>query len=319
MKKHTKWYTSLLKSVQLQLFISFISLPFLIGWGLPISLVMPISTLMFSPFLTCFLLISSLIFFLELFYLPNTLFIWCLEHITTIWLACLNLEQRAWLIGFQKPPMIILLCIPFVALALVHSKKIITMTTRTSLLALLLITTCAALKIFPYTRHNAITKITCNKGHITLTNYQNIVTMFDPGYMSSRPNYESFISYTLMPEIIQKTGAMQIDHLVIGKLNKRILDAVQFLATKMVIKNVYIPAWQGKIPPFAWRSYVALKKTMLADNGKLHSISYKKQLKHDTDYIISIEPSNEKSISYYDATYKPLCINGTIDAQTFSL
>src|SRR5579862_5320607 len=207
MKRHTKWYTSLLKSVQLQLFISFISLPFLIGWGLPISLVMPISTLMFSPFLTCFLLVSSLIFFLELFYVPNTLFIWCLEQITTTWLACLNLEQRAWLIGFQKPPIIILLCIPLVALTLMHSKKIITMTTRTSLLALLLVTTCGALKLFPYAHHNDITTIACNKGHITLTNYADIVTMFDPGYMSSRPNYESFISYTLVPEIIQKTGS----------------------------------------------------------------------------------------------------------------
>jgi hypothetical protein len=319
MKKHTQWYTSLLKSVQLQLFISFISLPFLIGWGLPISLVMPISTLMFSPFLTCFLLVSSLIFFLELFYIPNALFIWCLEQITTIWLACLNLEQRAWLIGFQKPSIIVLLCIPFIALALVHSKKIITMKTRTGLLALLLITTCAALKLFPYAQHNHIIHIACNKGDITLAHHTNIVTMIDPGYMSSRPNYESFILYTLVPEIVQKTGTMQIDHLVIGKLNKRMLDAVQFLATKMVIKNVYIPAWNGKIPSFAWRSYVALKKTMLAENGKLHSISYKKQLKHGTDYTIFIEPSQTKNICYYDATYKPLCINGTINTQTFSL
>jgi hypothetical protein len=319
MKKHTKWYQSLLKSVQLQLFISFISLPFLISWGLPISLVMPISTLIFTPFLTCFLLVSSLIFFLELLYIPNAPFIWCLEQITTIWLACLNMEQRAWLLGFQKPPIIILCCIPLIALILMHSKKIITMTTRTGLLALLLITTCAALKLFPYAQHNAITKITCNKGHITLTNHKNIVTMIDPGYMASRPNYESFISYTLVPEIIQKTGSMQIDHLIIGKLNKRILDAVQFLATKMVIKNVYIPAWQGKIPPFAWRSYVALKKTMLADNGKLNSISYKKQLKHDADCTLFIEPSNTKDICYYDATYKPLSINGTINNETFSL
>src|SRR5438445_4320197 len=109
MKTPTKWYQSLLKSVQLQLFISFISLPFLIGWGLPISLLTPFSTLIFGPFLTCFLLISSLIFFLELLYLPNALFIWLLELVTSIWLACLNLEQRAWLIGFTKPPIIVLI------------------------------------------------------------------------------------------------------------------------------------------------------------------------------------------------------------------
>src|SRR5258708_38016064 len=103
MEKYIRWRKSFLKSIQLQLFISFISLPFLIGWGLPISLLTPISTLIFGPFLTCFLLISSLIFFLELFYVPNSIFIWLLENITHIWLMCLNLEQRTWLIGFTKP------------------------------------------------------------------------------------------------------------------------------------------------------------------------------------------------------------------------
>lgn len=319
MKKPTQWHQSLLKSIQLQLFISFISLPFLIGWGLPISLVTPVSTLIFGPFLTCFLLISSLIFFLELFYIPNSPFIWCLEQITTIWLTCLNLEQRAWLIGFQKPPIIILLCIPFIALAVMHSKKIITITTRTGLLALLLITTCAALKLFPYTEHNIITTIPCNKGQITLIN-NNTLTVIDPAFIASRPNYESFISYTLVPEIIQKTGAMQIDHLIVCKLNKRILDAIQFLATKMLIKNLYIPAWKGRIPPCAWRSYVSLKKTIAAHKGNIKSISYKKQIDHnDSSCRLFIEPSNAKDICYYDATYKPLCIKGIVNHQTFSL
>lgn len=319
MKKYTRLLQSLLKSIQLQLFISFISLPFLISWGLPISLVMPISTLIFGPFLTCFLLISSLIFFLELLYLPNALFIWCLEHITTIWLACLNLEQRAWLIGFQKPPIIILLCIPIIALVAVHSQKIINIITRTGLLALLLITTCAALKLFPYTHTNKIATISCNKGNITLISSKNTITIIDPGFIASRPNYESFIAFTLVPEIIQKTGSTQIDHLIIYKLNKRILDAIQFLATKMLIKNIYIPAWKGKIPPFAWRSYVALKKTMLACNGKLNSISYKKQLKDHADCALSIAASDSKDICYYDATYKSLSVNGIINGKTFSL
>jgi hypothetical protein len=319
MKKIIQWYQSLLKSIQLQLFISFISLPFLISWGLPISVLTPISTLIFGPFLTCFLLISSLIFFLELLYLPNTLLIWCLEQITTIWLSCLNFEQRTWLIGFQKPPTVVLLIIPCIALAIMHSKKIIHMTTRTGLLGLLLISTCAALKIFPYPKNKAITTISCNKGHITLIK-NNSLTIIDPAFIAYRPNYESFISYTLVPEIIQKTGSMQIDHLIICKFNKRILDAIEFLATKMIIKNLYIPVWKGKIPPFAWRSYVRLKKTIHANNGTIRSISYRKKLDNNNPSCeIFIEPSSTKNICYYDATYKPLCIKGIINHETFSL
>ena len=320
MKKHTQLRQSLLKSMQLQLFISFVSLPFLIGWGLPISLLTPISTLIFGPFLTCFLLVSSLIFFLELLYLPNTLLIWCLEIITNIWIACLNLEQRAWLIGFTKPPIIVLVLIPFIALIAVHSKKITTIPRRTGLLAVLLVGTCAALKFFPYCHNNnSVTTIACNKGEITLINSDRTLIMIDPAFIASRPCYESFISYTLLPEIIQKTGRMDIDHLVVFKFNKRILDALQFFATKFTIKNLYIPAWKGRIPSFAWRSYAHLKKTILANNGKIISLSYRKQLYNDQNCTLFIEPTTTKEVQYYDATYLPLCIKGSLNNQPFTL
>lgn len=318
MKKYTQLKQSLLKSIYLQLFISFISLPFLIAWGLPISLLTPISTLIFGPFLTCFLLISSFIFFLELLYLPNGIFIWCLEQITTIWLACLNLEQKAWLIGFIKPPMIILLLLPLIALAVIHNKKITALPMRTLLLALFLVTTCAALKLFPYSP-NITTTIPCNNGAVSLINFGNSFVVIDPGFIAARPSYESFISYTLVPEIIQKTGCLHIDHLVMGKFNKRILDALQFLATKITIKNLYVPAWKGKIPLFAWRSYAHLKKTITANNGKILSISYKKQLCNDQMCTLFIEPTGIKDVQYYDATYQPLCIQGTINNQKFIL
>jgi len=320
MKKHTQWHQSLLKNLQLQLFISFISLPFLIGWGLPISLLTPISTLIFGPFLTCFLLLSSLIFFLELLYLPNATLIWCLEKVTAIWLACLNLEQRSWLIGFAKPPMFILASIPLIALAAVHSKKITSVSLRTTLLATLLFAICSALKFFPSMQNNNnITMIPCNQGTITIITHNNTVTVVDPAFIASRPSYESFISYTLIPEIIQKTGSMHIDHLVIFKFNKRILDALQFLATKMVIKNVYIPAWKNKIPLFAWRSYVSLKKTIITNGGKIISLSYTKKIFNDQICTLFVEPIGTKEVKYYDATYQPLCIKGMIDNKTFSL
>src|SRR5579863_6125151 len=130
MKRTTRWRLIFLKSIQLQLFISTISLPFLIGWGLPISALTPFSTLIFSPFLTVFLLVSSLIFFLELLYLPHYPFIWCLETITNIWLFFLNYEQRVWLIAFKKPSLIFLAAIPLLALLVIHNKKCKTITTR---------------------------------------------------------------------------------------------------------------------------------------------------------------------------------------------
>jgi hypothetical protein len=314
MEKKTQWRQSLLKSIQLQLFISFISLPFLIGWGLPISLLTPVSTLIFGPFLTCFLLISSLIFFLELLYLPNTLCIWLLELVTSAWLACLNLEQRAWLIGFTKPPILILVLIPFIALTAIHSKKITSIPIRVCLLTFLLVGTCLGLKLFPYNQ-TPIDTIICNRGNITLIHHTNTLIMIDPAFIASKPSYKSHISYTLIPEIIQKTGLMSIDHLIVFKFNKRLLDALQFLATKITIKNIYMPAWKGRIPPFAWYSYAQLKKTLAAYDGKIVSISWEKKICLDANSTLFIAPDGTKEVTYYDATYQPLCIKGTINNQ----
>ncbi len=318
MSTYKRWQQSLLSNIQLQLFISFISLPFLIGWGLPISLLTPVSTLIFGPFLSCFLLVSSLIFFCELLYLPNATFIWCLEKITSIWLACLGLEQRSWLIGFPKPSVIILLFIPALALAIIHSKRITSMTHRIGYLALFLVLTCGALKLFPY-RGVTIEKIPCNKGEVTLINHHNTIILIDPGHIASRTSYESLISYSLLPEIVQRTGTLHIDHLIICKFNKRILDAVQFLATKINIVNLYIPAWQGKIPSFAWRSYARLKKTILENKGKIMSLSYKKKIFFNKDSVLSIEPVATNDISYYDATYKQLSVNAIVNDQDIML
>jgi hypothetical protein len=122
-----------------------------------------------------------------------------------------------------------------------------------------------------------------------------------------------------LPEIIQKTGRMSIDHLIVFKFNQRIFDALQFLATKITIKNMYIPSWKGRIPRFAWNAYVQLKKTLTAYGGKITSLSWRKKIYLDATCALFIEPADTKEISYYDATYQQLCVKGTINNQTITL
>lgn len=306
---------SLLNSIQLQLFISFISLPFLIGWGLPISLMSPISTLLFGPFLTIFLLISSLLFFLELFYLPNGALLWLLEKTTAIWVSCLQLEHRTWLMSFCKPTPIILFSLPLIALAIIHSKKIDYTFRRIMMLFLFLVLTCVALKFFPY-RYNTYEKIFCNKGEITLINHHKILCVIDPGYLAKRPSYESFIAYTLIPEIIQKTGKLEIDHLIVSKCNQRILQALIFLTTKITIKNIYLPYWNGKVSDFTWRSYARLKKIVTENNGKIHALSYRKKIYLDDTSFLFIEPFDGKKTTYQEASYYPLSVTSVINNET---
>ena len=115
---------SIIDILQLQLFLTLTAFPILLAWGLPLSWMSLISTPLFSPLFTLFLLLSSLIFFTELLFLPNALFIYGLEKVAQFWLWILHFENGSWLIGFTKPSFLLLLLCPLSTLFIMHHKKI---------------------------------------------------------------------------------------------------------------------------------------------------------------------------------------------------
>src|SRR5581483_8866671 len=100
-----------------------------------------------------FLLISSLIFFSEFLHIPNTWFMWLLEHITSFWNTCLSYHQSWWLIGFSKPSLSWLIAIVLVTLAILHAKQITTAQQRIVILTVFLLCACCLLKFFPHHQH----------------------------------------------------------------------------------------------------------------------------------------------------------------------
>jgi len=96
----------------------------------------------------------------------------------------------------------------------------------------------------------------------------------------------------LLPEIIQKTGHMTIDHLIVFKLNSRILDALQFLVSQNNGENIYLPG--GRKIPHRLALIRKIKKTVIANNGKIIPISYRKTLFIDQSSTLFIEPDAEK-------------------------
>ena len=112
---------------------------------------------------------------------------------------------------------------------------------------------------------------------------------------------------------------MSIEHLIIHKVNKRTFDALAFLTTKIAIKNIYLPWWAGKIPLFAWSSYIKLKKAITLSGGKIIPISKKRFFFNTTNSFLFVEPDKTKNIHYYNATYPLLSIQGTINNNNFIL
>src|SRR5438552_892464 len=100
----------------LQFFLMLISLPILISWGLPISLTTIFGNFFFTPFLTLFLLLSSLLLFFEIAHIPNYFIAYLLDFITRVWYFLLTFDKKYWLIGFAKPSLIVLFIIFFLTI-----------------------------------------------------------------------------------------------------------------------------------------------------------------------------------------------------------
>ena len=119
---------------EMQLFLMCISLPLLIAWGLPLSLGSLLGNLIFAPFLTIFLLVSSLLFFTEMLGIHNTLCAYALEKLCSVWFWMLNCAHDSWLIAYPKPPIIVLIAMPVLAGMIIALKLKISQLMRIGLL-----------------------------------------------------------------------------------------------------------------------------------------------------------------------------------------
>lgn len=310
-----QWF---IRYIHLQLFILFIVLPFLIGWGLPISILSPISTLIFSPFLILFLFLSSVVFFLELLYLPNGWLISSLEYLGNFWFTILDWEQTSWLKGFIKPAPFLLLFIPLSALALIHYKHTHHPIRNIISLSGLFMITCIGLN-YMHTPIKTIHTVPFRNKEVTLIYHNNHIIFIDPGTLAANASALSWISYTLVPYLIESTGQLSIDHVIILQPSARIFEALTLLCTKVHIKTLYLPWWQNKLPKNAWYNFVSLQKIAKKTDCKIVRIDKKTVpiMITETDFI-HLKPQINH-LRYTTITYPVIHVEGIIDKKLFSL
>lgn len=301
----------LIRFVYLQLLVTLFSLPILVYWGIPLSLLSPIGNLIFTPFLTLFLFLSSLIFFLELLWLPNQWLIYLLECVTTIWTHLTHYGSNKYLVGFAQPPWWFFVFVIGSIIFIIHYKKLTSYAKRSILLCVVLLVSCTFLKLFcKQTAHDAII---CKKGELTFIKTDSATILIDPGYVSAHSSAASWIEYTLVPELIKKYGITAIDHLVLLKPGIRIFEAFETLARTVTIKNCYCPLWSGTDPALN-RSFITLKKTVEINGGILHRFGDKKKALLLAKTGLSIH-TNFKKCEYRAITFFASCIEGCINKE----
>lgn len=309
-----KFKNNLIKFIHLQLFITLISIPVLLCWGMPISLLTFAGNFLLSPILTAFLLFSSLIFFCQMLHIPNGIFIFCLEHITHWWLKFMKLANAQFLLGLSQPSIILLLAIPIAAALILHHKKINTAYKGIACYGIFMIMILGYLHWYgkPVI---SIDTLDCNKGKITIVNAHNQIVIIDPGVIGRRLSAPSWCEYTLMPFLVKKYGSTTIDHLVLLQPNKIIFDAILSLQEKIIIKNLYIPVWEGPLPKYWWSSFFKLKDACTDKQCKLIRLgaSTREIILSDHDQL-SIKALPEQ-LQSNEFTYPAFHVHAQVDNQ----
>lgn len=308
-----KFKRTIISFVHLQLFITLISMPILLSWGMPLSLLTFAGNFLFSPILTAFLLLSSLIFFCEILHVPNGILIWALEHVTHWWLWLMQWGNHSFLIPFVMPSIAVLIIIFLCTLAILHCKKNNTPFIGIAGYGILLAISCLYLA-WPAKSKDAMIQLDCNKGKVTLIKKDKNTIVIDPGVIGRRLSAPSWCEYTLLAALAKQLGTNTIDHLIILQPNRIIFEALTSLQEKICIKNIYLPYWNGDMPSFWLRSFMALKRACQKHNCNLIRLGKKPISILD---CITISACDQQ-INAHEFNYPAFKVAATIDNKNLS-
>lgn len=310
-RKYAPFIEKVIRFCHLQLFLTTLSLPILIIWGLPLSFLSPIGNFIFGPVLTAFLLISSILFFTQLLHIPNSFFGMLLEWITHGWHFILRFANTSTLIACERPPLWLLLPLPVCTLLLIHIPFF--QPRKRNMFSLFVLLCIPYLYTLLFHASSGILPVACTRSAVTLLKHDGHVFVIDPGAIGQTPSASSWVTYTLTSNLAQKTGSLVVDRFIVMRLGSRIFEALTTLLSKITIKEIMIPYWNGHIPKNSWRAYKKFTKKARELNCRITRIPQEPVTLLETPHaLLRIEPT-KRTLRHDQATYKAARISGFID------
>ncbi len=314
-------YTRLLQKtaqyITIHLFLTLASMPILVAWGLPLSRLSLFGNFFFSPVLFLFLLLSSAVFFFEIMHVPHGFIAWLLEKLTFLWKWILPLHGSDTLYGFSKPPLWLLFTLAITPFVLIAHPRMRSSKHRLIGLAVLLILSMMIIKSASH-QQSACSKIPCHGGELTLLYQDGKTILIDPGYIGRRISAPSWVSYTLTPELISKTGVLTIDHLITLKPGIMTFEAIRTLGETISIRNFYAPYMYGELTGPLRVAWGKLYGVLQQQETKLHRIYEDQPVELvEGNITLTIQPGNKKT--YRDITYPETHIGGFIDNEPVNI
>lgn len=229
-----------------------------------------IGNLIFSPFLMVFLIISSLIFFTQIFCIPNHFLIISLEKTTILWQKLLELGKKEWLCPFTKQNPYILILIPLTTFWLLSFKKVNSIQKRIAILSGILI---FSLTTFSYNSYNLNTqKIHTlhldqkSKNRLIIKKEKNKIEIEDFGFFNRKKSISKFIEFELRPYFIKNFGTLNIKNLKIANPGIASFKATEEFCNKFTLEKVTLPIFDKKLTKYGWKCFFDMKRKLLKNN-----------------------------------------------------
>lgn len=234
--KSRKWIRTLPYIISVQLFVTLCALPFLVAWGLPLSALTILGNIFFTPFLSVFLCISTLIFFCELLHIPNAWLCTVLDRVTQYWMYLLSCGPE-YMISFACPHPALLIMPIVGALLILQHTQIHTPITRMGALLVLTSITCGGLYWYGTHRRVAFQVARSQNSALVIHNKTTVLVLKKTRAFASNAR---FITQLLLPQIIKQTGHRVLEHVVIVTPNLKTIAFLRQLHDCLPIQNIYL-------------------------------------------------------------------------------
>ncbi len=228
-----------------QLVVTLISLPLLIAWGLPLSYMTPISNLIFTPVLSAFISLSTILFICELLSIPAGWIIYLLTKLTDFWLFVLSFGSNSWLFGVTcHHPIILWLC-ALGTIALLFATQHYSLKRK-------VICFCIYLTIFLVyfnkiaPPRNGIHQMNKNKASLIIKRKNGTTYLEDHGLLTRRTNQRSWAVFTFRPTLLKFAGSLAIDNITSDHINPSTIKTLITLFDYVMIKNITLNLTKAK-------------------------------------------------------------------------
>ncbi len=246
-----------------QLIITVVLIPILVHWGLELSLMSFVGNLIFTPFLALFLILSSLIFFTELFGIYNQPLIFLLNKTTWIWDYLLSSSSKDWLIGFTKIAIWPLLLITIATFYILKHKKINSFSKQVLTLNLSILLMFIYLKSWPAQTK----KIPAFDSNLVISKKKSGgILLTDNGFFNKARNPEKTIEFDLKPFLVQNYSTSKVDNLTLNTASLKSFEGALQCGKILNLKKVTLPFFKTKLDKRGWRSFFLLRNFLKENN-----------------------------------------------------